>query len=236
MRQQIAVLVLASLCALTVGCTSVVSGKAVPADKSGPVTEPPLSISALDGLLLDVGQINGALGAASMKVWFEARTMWDWSSSINDKNCLAVDGPAQAKVYADTGWSGIRGQRLDDSVDGSKKRSHYAIQTVIAFPSAHDASAFYDSSGPSWSACANRRFSDVNPGKPDTVWTVAAVTKDSGMLSTSQVQEGGDGWACQRALTVRNNIAIDIVTCSFDPVGAAAIDIATQIAAKVTKQ
>jgi PknH-like extracellular domain len=235
-RQQIAGLVLASVCALTVGCTSVVNGKAVPADKSGPVTEPPLSISALDGLLLDVGQINAALGAASMKVWFEARTMWDWSSSINDKNCLAVDGPAQAKVYADTGWSGIRGQRIDDSVDGSKNRSHYTIQAVISFPSAHDASAFYDSSGPSWSACSNRRFSDVNPGKPDTVWTVAGITKDSGMLSTSQVQEGGDGWACQRALTARNNIAIDIVTCSFDPVGGAAIDIATQIAAKVTKQ
>ena len=231
-------LALAGVCALAVGCTSVVSGKAAPADKSGPATEPPLSISALDGLLLDVGNINAALGAASMKVWFDARTMWDWSSSINDKNCLAVDGPAQAKVYADTAWSGIRGQRIDDSVNGSKNRSHYAIQTVVAFPSAHDASAFYDSSGPSWSACANRRFSDVNPGKPDTVWTVSGVTKDSdsGMLSTSQIQEGGDGWACQRALAVRNNIAIDIVTCSFDPVGTAAIDIATQIAAKVTKQ
>jgi hypothetical protein len=235
-RQRIAGLVLAGVCTLTAGCTSVVGGTAMPADKSGPAAEPPLAISALDGLLLDAGRINAALGAVSMKVWFEARTMWDWSSSINDKNCLAVDGPAQAKVYADTGWSGIRGQRLDDSVDGSKKRSHYAIQTVVAFPSAHDASAFYDSSGPSWSACANRRFSDTNPGKPDTVWTVAGVTKDSGMLSTSQVQEGGDGWACQRALTVRNNIAIDIVTCSFDQVGAVAIDIATQIAAKVTKQ
>lgn len=77
MRRQIAGLVLASLCALTVGCTSVVGGTAVPADKSGPVAEPPLSISVLDGLLLDAGKVNAALGAASMKVWFEARTMWD---------------------------------------------------------------------------------------------------------------------------------------------------------------
>lgn len=49
---------------------------------------------------------------------------------------------------------------------------------------------------------------------PDVVWTVGAVTDDNGTLSTSQVQEGGDGWTCQRALTVRNNVAVDIVACA----------------------
>ena len=130
----------------------------------------------------------------------------------------------------------MRGQRLDDSVDDSKKRDHYAIQAVIAYPSAHDANAFYDSSAQSWSACSKRRFSDVKPGQPDTVWTVADIAKDNGMLSTSQVQEGGDGWACQRALTVRNNVAIDIVTCAFSQSGGPAVDIAQQIVAKVAKQ
>ena len=88
----------------------------------------------------------------------------------------------------------------------------------------------------SWSNCSKRRFSDVAPGQPDTVWTVAGITKDNGTLSTSEVQEGGDGWTCQRALTVRNNVAIDVVTCAFSLVGSSAIDIASQIAAKVAKQ
>jgi hypothetical protein len=235
-RQQIAGLVLAGVCTLTVGCTATVNGTAVPADKSGPAPQIPVAVTALDGLLLGVSQINAALDASSMKVWFDAKVMWDWSASVTDKNCLAIDGPAQAKVYADTGWTGMRGQRIDDSVDGSKRRSHYAIQAVIAFPTAHDAAALYDSSAQGWSACSNRRFSDVNAGKPDTVWTVAEITNTGGMLGTSQVQEGGDGWTCQRALTVRNNIVIDIVTCSFSQTGAVATDIATQIAAKVAKQ
>ena len=181
-------------------------------------------------------QINNALNATSMKVWFNAKAMWDWSSGISDKNCLAVDGPAQDEVYAGTGWTAMRGQRLDDSVDDSKKRKHYAIQAVVAFPSAHDADAFYNSSVQSWSACANRRFSDVTPSQPDTVWTVADINKVSGTLSTSEVQEGGDGWACQRALTVRNNVAIDIVTCAYNQAGGSAVDIASQIAAKAAKQ
>jgi hypothetical protein len=106
---------------------------------------------------------------------------------------------------------------------------------VAAFPSAHDASAFYDSSAQSWSACSNRRYSDVNPNQPDTVWTVSDI-KDNGMLSAWQIQEGGDGWTCQRALTVRNNVAIDIVTCTYGQSGSPAVDIAQQIAAKVAKQ
>ncbi len=236
MRQQIAVLVLAGACTLAVGCTNTANGKAVPADKSGPITSTPLAVSALDGLLLDPGQINSALSATSMKVWFSAKAMWDWGSNITDKNCLAIDGPAQDRVYADTGWTALRGQRVDDSVDDSKKRDHYAIQAVVAYPSAHDASAFYKASVQGWPSCSNRRFSDVTQGQPDVVWTVGAVTNANGMLSTSQIQEGGDGWACQRALTVRNNVAVDVVTCSYSQTGTPAIDIASQIAAKVVNQ
>jgi hypothetical protein len=226
--------VLAAVSALAIGCTSTVNGKAVAADKTG--TPNPVAVSALDGLLLDVGQINSALGATAMKPWFSAKTMWDWSSGITDKNCLAVDGPAQEKVYAGTGWTAIRGERLDDSIDDSKKRRHYAIQAVVAYPSAHDANAFYDSSAPTWSACSKRRYAEVTTGQPDTVWTVAPISNDNGMLTTSLVQEGGDGWTCQRALAVRNNVAIDIVACSYGQSGSPAFDIAQQIAAKVAKQ
>jgi hypothetical protein len=106
-RQQIAGLVLAGVCTLAVGCTTTVGGKAVAADKSGPAAQNPVAVSALDGLLLDVGQINAALGATSMRVWLNAKVMWDWSTSVSDKNCLAIDGPAQEKVYTNTGWTAI---------------------------------------------------------------------------------------------------------------------------------
>jgi hypothetical protein len=234
-RQRLAALLLAGMSALA-GCTTEVSGKAVPADTSGPLPQPPVAVSALDGLLLDVSQINDAMNATSMKVWFSATVMWDWSPNVSDKSCLAVDGPAQEQVYANSGWTSVRGQRLDDSVDDSKNRNHYAIQAVVAFPSARDANAFYGSSVRGWSACSKRRFSDTAPGKPDTVWTVADVNNVNGTLSVSQTQEGGDGWACQRALTVRNNVAIDVVTCAFTQAGTSAVTIAEKIAAKVARQ
>lgn len=236
MRQRLTVLVLAAVSALAVGCTTVAGGRAVPADRSGPLPQNPVAVSALEWLLLAANQINTALNATSMKVWFSADAMWDWSTSISDKDCLPLDGPAQDKVYAGSGWTAIRGQRLDDSVDDSKSRDHYAIQAVIAYPSARDANAFYDSSAQSWSACANRRFSDLPQGKPAVVWTVAGIKKVNGTLSTSEVQEGGDGWSCQRALTVRNNVAIDVLACASPLAGGSAVGIAEQIAAKVARQ
>lgn len=95
-----------------------------------------------------------------------------------DKNCLAIDGPAQEKVYAGTGWTAMRGQRLDDSIDDSKKRDHYAIQAVVGFPTAHDAEEFYSSSVQSWSSCSNRRFVEVTPDRttPPGLWLTLSTT------------------------------------------------------------
>jgi hypothetical protein len=225
--------VLVGVSALVIGCTTTVSGKPVPADTSGPRILHPVSVSSLDALLLGPDQVNTSLNAGAMKVWFHASDMWDWSSGVADNNCLAVDGPAQDKVYAGSGWIAMRGQRLDDSVDGSMNRNHYAIQAVVAYPTAREAKALYDSSVSSWAACANRQFSDAPKNQTGTVWTVAETHQLSGTLSTSEVQEGGRGWSCQRALTVRNNVAIDTVTCAYFLAGGSAVDIAQQIAAKV---
>ena len=83
MRQQIACVLLAGACTLAVGCTTTVNGKAIAADKSGPVTGNPVAVSALDGLLLDVSQINPALGATTMKMWFNAKAMWVCSEPLS---------------------------------------------------------------------------------------------------------------------------------------------------------
>ncbi|AGZ50938.1 sensor domain-containing protein [Mycobacterium kansasii] len=235
MRQQmVALAALAGACIFVAGCTSIVDGNAVAADTSGPI-QTPISVNALDELLLDVSQVNTELGATSMKVWYRAKAMWDWSQNVTDKNCLAVDGPAQDTVYAGSGWTAVRGQRLDDSVDDSKNRQHYAIQAVVAFPTAHDAAAFYNTSVQSWKSCSNRRFDDVAPGEPTTVWTVTDVVTENDTLSASQLQEGGDGWACQRALTIRNNVSVDVATCAYSQKDSAAVHIAEQIAAKAAR-
>jgi hypothetical protein len=170
-----------------------------------------VTVTALDGLLLDDRKINDILGAG-MRIRYRTQDMWDSSQTFSERSCLAMAGPAQQAVYADTGWTAVRGER----------------------PTARQANAFYEASVRRWSACANRRFVDHPPGQPEIAWAVADSDTVGGTLSTSEEQQGSeDGWRCQRALTVRNNIVIDVATCgSFLP-GASAVDVAQQIAAAV---
>ncbi|OBG90088.1 hypothetical protein A9X05_12820 [Mycobacterium sp. E3298] len=232
-RRQIAIVLQAALCALTAGCTTVVGGSAAPADTRGPLSQAPVAVTALDGLLLDDGKVNDILGAG-MRLRYRTQDMWDSSQTFSERSCLAMAGPAQQAVYADTGWTAVRGERLDDSYDDPNVRNDSVNQAVISYPTARQANAFYDASVRRWSACANRRFVDRPPGQPEIAWAVADSHKVGGTMSTSEEQVGSpDGWRCQRALTARNNIVIDVAACgSFLP-GAAAVDVAQQIAAAV---
>nr|WP_231980528.1 sensor domain-containing protein [Mycobacterium sp. E2497] len=233
MRRQFPILLQAAVCALTAGCTTVVGGSAAPADTRGPLTQAPVAVTALDGLLLDDRKINDILGAG-MRIRYRTQEMWDSSQTFSDQSCLAVAGPAQRAVYADTGWTAVRGERLDDSFDDPKVRNDSVNQAVIAYPAARQANAFYGASVRRWATCANRRFVDHPPGQPEIAWAVADSHQVGGTLSTSEEQEGSpDGWRCQRALTVRNNVVIDVAACgSFLP-GSSAVDLAQQIAAAV---
>jgi serine/threonine kinase PknH len=81
-----------------------------------------------------------------------------------------------------------------------------------------------------------RQFHYINPGQPDAVWTVGPIAITNGTLSTTDTRVGGNGFACQRALAVSNNVAIDVAVCAVNPAHAAVFNIVDQIAAKVAKQ
>jgi PknH-like extracellular domain len=56
----------------------------------------------------------------------------------------------------------------------------------------------------------------------------------NGTLSATATQQNANapGWGCGRALAARNNVVIDVTTCSANPADSA-VTIANQIAAKV---
>jgi hypothetical protein len=67
------------------------------------------------------------------------------------------------------------------------------------------------------------------------VHTVGPVSNTNGTLSatiTGVLGRNGASGVCERALTVANNVAIDIDSCGASPSGAA-VNVADQIAAKV---
>jgi PknH-like extracellular domain/TIR domain len=205
-----------------------------PVTTTAPPPPPPVAEAALDGLLLSPDQINTAMGTTGMTVTATAAGL-DASDSphMADKACVPLVAEGTDTAYAGSGWSAVRRQ----AVTGD---STHAYPAVVLFSSAHDADAFFTASAQSWSACSNRQFTFTRPGQPDVGWTVGPVSNTNGTLSATVTVVGtGPGakrLVGQRALTVANNVAIDVgvaIVTQSDSQTDAAVNIAHQIAAKV---
>jgi hypothetical protein len=179
----------------------------------------------LESLLLTPAQINPLMGASGMAVIRKHDAMSDDSATMKPIECLAIDGSAQAPVYANSGFTAERDQALNDG----NNFTHYADQAVVLFPTTKQAQVFFISSGLRWPACHQYTHTQSR-----TQWTVAPISDANGALSTIATQQEAKtgGWACGRALAVKNNVIVDVNTCSANP-ASSAVDIANQIVAKV---
>ncbi|MFZ0906640.1 MAG: sensor domain-containing protein [Mycobacterium sp.] len=224
------VAILAAVVGLTVIYHSGARRSSTTSQPSTTVT--PVASAALEGLLLSPDQINTAMGATGITVKRNIAAMLDDASAhVPDKACLPLLFPAQPAVYEGSGWTGVHGQGLSEP---GGILNHRVFQFVVLFSSAHDAGAFFTASDQRWSACANRQLTFTAAGQPDQVRTVGPVSNTNGTLSatTQPLGGGNDLLTCQRALTVANNVAIDVSVCSHSQ-SDAAVNIAHQIAAKV---
>jgi serine/threonine-protein kinase len=187
-------------------------------------TSAPVTPAALNHLLLNPDQINAATGATAMSIAATTTVMADDTANVPDQACLPMFSPTQAAVYAGSGWKAVGGLQLSDH------HSHAVGQTMVLFGSRNEAAAFFAASAQGWPACSNRSYSVTRVGKPDQVYAVGPVTNTNGTLSAAE--HTSSGLSCQRALTVANDVVIDVDACGPSP-SDAAVTIAGQIAAKV---
>ena len=225
MRQPTAALAVAVICVLIAGCAST-KGNAESTTTTRSMIPRPLVERELAGLLLSPEQVNAAMGATGMTVTNSQTSMSDNSATMAPQECLAIDGAAEAPVYAISGFWAERDQSLNDG----DNFTHYLKQAVVLFPTVEIAGAFLDASAQQWPAC--RQYTHT---QSETQWSVGQISYANGTLSTTATQQNASapGWGCGRALTFRNNVIVDINTCSANPADSA-LKIADRIAAKIT--
>ncbi|OBF27684.1 hypothetical protein A5724_29120 [Mycobacterium sp. ACS1612] len=222
MRQPAVALTVAVICVLTAGCT--MTGRAVMPTTISMIPRP-LVERELAGLLLTVDQVNAAMGSTAMAVTNTQTTMSDNSTTMAPPECLAVDGAAEAAVYADSGFQAA----LDQSLNDGDQFTHYLKQAVVLYPLVDQAAAFLDHSALQWRTCQHYTHIQSN-----TQWTVGPIVYAGGALSTTVTEQdaAAPGWGCGRAMSLKNNVVIDINTCSANPADSA-LKIANQIAQNV---
>ncbi len=225
MSQPTAALAAAVLCASVVGCASSIGNAQSPTPTLTMIPRP-LVERELTGLLLTVDQVNEEMGTTGMAVTSQQDAMSDNSFTMAPPECLAIDGAAEAPVYADSGYWAER----DQSLNNGDNFTHYLKQAVVLFPTIEKAGEFFNASAERWPAC--REYTHT---QSETKWTVGQISDVGGTLSViaSQQDAAAPGWGCGRALTHRNNIIVDVNTCSADPADSA-VRIAIRLADNVT--
>lgn len=218
--------VIAALLGLAVsGCATTTGGTAMPAASPGLITP-----DALPTLLLSAAEVGSRLSGSDMVVTREVAAPWDDSAHLTEGvGCLAVAGAAQRGVYADAGWTAVRGQVLREPPT-APAWAHFATQSVVLFETPEAATSFFEGSRASWASCSNRELSYAQQLVPDQLWSVGPVGVDRDLLSVSRTQRSPETWSCQRALTVHGNAAVDVEACSLDGPTTAAAAIARTIA------
>lgn len=227
MTTRLAVL-LGLLCITAGGCGATTAGRALPV---API--PPTTADTLPALLLSASEVGNALAGDDLAgddlvVTRDVRQLWNDGTRFDSTDCLAISGAAQKGVYADSGWTGMHGQILREPPT-APEWSHFAVQAVVLFKTAHAAADFFARSQSSWAGCSERDLTYTQQPEPDQLWSVGPSSTDADVLSVSRMQQGPQRWSCQRALTVRVNVAVDVEACSLGAPTSAAATIATMI-------
>lgn len=254
MRQLTAAAAVATIGVLVAGCggsdeggSASSSSSASSSTTNATPSKPPLAQAALPNLVLtpaDVDTASGVTGSKSAKSFDalqpdETANMFAKSYKFPDE-CVYITGPGRAPVYAGSGNTAVRGERVTLPTQPNESDPD-VTQFVVLFASADQASAFFTTASQRWPACANRQ--DTSPADADTPeihWSVGPVSNANGVLSTATsitATKNGEtlSESCQRALSVRNNIVIDVEACRKNP-GDLAVQVVNQIAGKVDKQ
>ncbi len=177
-----------------------------------PVPPPdPIPAERLSALLLSPADINSVMGSSTMQPGKPIVAMDTSSVTLSLPDCQGTLYTTQDPVYAGTGYSAISG--LVSSEPGDNY-DHWVNQAVVLFPSANKAKDFLQTSTDKWKSCAGKTVTVTNKGKTYR-WTFAQLQGSPPKMTVMDTQEGGEGWECQRAMSVANNVIVDVNACGY---------------------
>jgi len=171
----------------------------------------PVPADRLSALLLSPSDINSIMGASTMKAGKPIKSMDTSELTLSAPDCQGALYTSQDPVYAGSGYTGM--SALVSSEPG-ENYTHWANQAVVAFPSTEKAKSFIESSASKWKDCAGKTVEVTKDG--DTLrWTFAQMSGAPNKIMLTDTQEGGDGWGCQRVMSLANNVIVDIRACAY---------------------
>ncbi|OBF90056.1 hypothetical protein A5791_16540 [Mycobacterium sp. 852002-51163_SCH5372311] len=220
------------LCLMLTGCSVTTAGRPTAAPDLGRWQPAPIQPAQLNGLLLSPSEVNDIGGLTDLTLRSTLSQMATDDESVVGRNCLDIYTPVQEKVYRDSNWNVVTGQLLNDGGPQGGPR-HAVIQALVGFPDAEAAQQFFRQAEQRWSACSGRSVFVIRSGRAPVAWSFRDVETNDNTLTATQIPSFRDGYTCQRAMGLRNNVIIDTLWCGFGTMSQAA-QVVGKIAAAVS--
>jgi serine/threonine-protein kinase len=196
-----------------------------------PTPKKPVPEDRLSALLLTSSEVNAIMGASNMQPGKSITSMDSSPVTLSQPGCQGALYTSQDPMYAGSGYTGVSGMVLAEPGDSN---DHWVNQATVTFPSADKANAFMQSALGKWKGCTGKTITVTNKGKTYH-WTFAEINGQPPKMTVVDIQEGADGWSCQRAMSVANNVVVDVNACAYK-IADQGSEIADKIVAKVNKE
>ncbi|WP_261864277.1 sensor domain-containing protein, partial [Mycobacterium marinum] len=171
----------------------------------------PIAEDRLSSLLLSPAEVNSVMGASNIQPGKPITSMDASPVTLSLPECQGALYTSQDPVYSGTGYTAISGLVASEPGDNN---DHWVNQAVVSFPSAAKASSFVETTAGKWKNCAGKTVTVTNKSKTYR-WTFAQVVGSPPRITMLETQEGAEGWECQRAMSVANNVIVDINSCGY---------------------
>jgi serine/threonine kinase PknH len=175
---------------------------------SAPSTETTVAPSDLDSLLLSATDANALMGVTDMTASPISRTMSTSTPTLTNPACLGVFWVAEAPVYRDSGYSGVRSQGFSD-LDPTFTITHRVDQAAVSFPSAEKARVFLASAANTAKTCAGQSVVETSKQNPHP-YRRAIGNPTISDTRVSQPVTPTDDPPCQHVVEAASNVVFDV--------------------------
>ena len=196
-----------------------------PQPTSAPPAPANVDTDALPGLLLsadDVALRMNKPGMSAMPMEFAPI-----AGTVTPPNCTGAWGPAYQATYDGSGFTALAVQGV------FANPTHKLVEAVASFPDAKAAKTFYDRQAADWNACKSNHIRFSYDGAA-TEGDLGVPTTTAGVMTLmfSPTTSATAGQQCERNMTVRANVIVDVRACS-PTVGSSGLSITTAIADRI---
>ena len=212
----------ATACALALGVLSSGTAAAAPAGPPPTFWMP----NGNDSLLLNAVAVAQITGATGLGVGGVSSQFADSAKRVSPPACAALYQPAEAQAYPNA--TNVTTVVMSDEKGGAA--THLVQQSVVGYADATSASMEFVTIAATWSRCAGAPLTVKSSSGRSKNWTVGLPVPSNGD-AVRVATNLGPGGVCERALTNRAAIIVDVMSCALG--GGDAAGQAGAIAAKV---